>query len=90
MEVYRGEPQDPDFQEWLNRLKRNKRGRIVAVATDAIFCHRAREVISRGPSLRHSFAEEDFETALIHLATCRDRGCRAILIQFTREQSKVS
>ena len=90
MEVFRGSPQDRDFQEWFERLRRNKRGNIVAVAVDAIPCHKARAILERTSSLQHPIVEEDFKKAIIHMVTCWDRGCKAILSQFSREHLKAS
>ena len=86
MEVFRGSPQDQDFREWFERLRRSRRNRIVAAAVDEILCHKARADLKR----ISSSDIEEFKTIMIHMATCWDHGCRAMLEEFIKDKLEVS
>ncbi len=86
MEVFRGSPQDQDFQDWFQRLRRNKRGNIVAVAPDAIPCHQVREILENTPDLD----EEKLKALLIHVAVCWGPECKEIRHQLIRKKLKIS
>ncbi|HDZ54454.1 MAG TPA: hypothetical protein ENI19_03535 [Candidatus Nealsonbacteria bacterium] len=90
MDTFKGSPQDTAFQEWCNRLIRNKR-MIVAVATDEISCYKARTTLKEVSSFQFSHTLENLKEAVVHVTTCWDQGCKVIFSRFLEgKQLKVS